>query len=279
MGQLTAPTTTILIGTPVIGGTVGSVLFVGAGGVVAQDNANLFFDDVNNQLLLGNGSVTNPAYAFSSEPTNGFYRRTGAVMSWAIGGSRKTELQSALFAINSLLEIGWADAANLNAASTFDLRILRDAASVLAQRNGLLAQTSRIYRTFTSAADFERLSLITSTTGGRAGLFFESAGTGVGHTLAFGVSAEAWGIESTNNNFIGLTDNTHDIGATGATRPRSIYIGTSIQIEANNGLKLTTQTDGAAAQIGTLNNSPVAGNPAFWLPVTVNGNNRHIPCW
>jgi hypothetical protein len=41
----------MVLGAP-IGVTPGSVLFGGAGGVLAQDNANFFFDDVNNQLQL-----------------------------------------------------------------------------------------------------------------------------------------------------------------------------------------------------------------------------------
>lgn len=36
--------------------TQGSVLFVGAGGVVTQDNASLFFDDANNRLGVGTAS-------------------------------------------------------------------------------------------------------------------------------------------------------------------------------------------------------------------------------
>jgi hypothetical protein len=38
------------IGAPIAGGTPGSILFVGAGGVLAQDNANLFWDDANNRI-------------------------------------------------------------------------------------------------------------------------------------------------------------------------------------------------------------------------------------
>lgn len=40
-------------------GTVGSVLFVGTGPVVAQDNANLFWDDTNNRLGIGTAT---PSY-------------------------------------------------------------------------------------------------------------------------------------------------------------------------------------------------------------------------
>lgn len=39
--------------------TAGSVVFAGASGVYSQDNANLFFDDTNNRLMVG----TNTAYS------------------------------------------------------------------------------------------------------------------------------------------------------------------------------------------------------------------------
>ena len=41
------------IGDEVTGGTTGSILFVGAGPVLAQDNANLFYNDSTNRLGLG----------------------------------------------------------------------------------------------------------------------------------------------------------------------------------------------------------------------------------
>lgn len=38
-------------------------------------------------------------------------------------------------------------------------------------------------------------------------------------------------------------------------------------------------TNGAAAQTGTLTNSPSAGNPTKWVPIDDNGTTRYIPCW
>jgi hypothetical protein len=38
-------------------------------------------------------------------------------------------------------------------------------------------------------------------------------------------------------------------------------------------------TNGAAAQVGTLNNAPAAGNPTKWIPVDDNGTTRYIPAW
>ena len=41
----------------------------------------------------------------------------------------------------------------------------------------------------------------------------------------------------------------------------------------------TALTNGAAAQIGTLTNAPVAGNPTKWVPINDNGTTRYIPAW
>lgn len=48
----------LAIGNSITGATAGSILFAGAAGILAQDNANLFFDDTNNRLGLGiNSSI------------------------------------------------------------------------------------------------------------------------------------------------------------------------------------------------------------------------------
>lgn len=48
--------TSVDIGATIVGGTAGSVLFVGSGPVLAQDNSNFFWDDSSNRLGLGNGA-------------------------------------------------------------------------------------------------------------------------------------------------------------------------------------------------------------------------------
>lgn len=42
---------------------------------------------------------------------------------------------------------------------------------------------------------------------------------------------------------------------------------------------LTTLTNNAAANVGTLNNSPAAGDPTKWIAINDNGTVRYIPCW
>jgi hypothetical protein len=58
----------------------------------------------------------------------------------------------------------WASGTNLTGATT-DLFLRRDAANTLAQYNGTAAQTFRIYNTFTSATNFERLNIIAQAAG------------------------------------------------------------------------------------------------------------------
>jgi hypothetical protein len=51
-------------------------------------------------------------------------------------------------------EFGWTTTNN-NSGTTLDLRLWRDAANTLAQRNGIAAQTFRLYNTFTDASNGE----------------------------------------------------------------------------------------------------------------------------
>lgn len=43
--------------------------------------------------------------------------------------------------------------------------------------------------------------------------------------------------------------------------------------------KSGTLVNGAAAQLGTLTNAPVAGNPTKWVAINDNGTTRHLPAW
>jgi hypothetical protein len=112
-----------------------------------------------------------------------------------------------------------------------------DAANTLDLRNGVNAQAINIYNTWTDASNYERLGISWSAnvlTIGTVG-----AGTGVSRTmkifagangseLEFGVGGAAqWKINNSGH-FLATTDNTYDIGASGATRPRTIYVATSI---------------------------------------------------
>lgn len=52
-----------------------------------------------------------------------------------------------------------------------------------------------------------------------------------------------------------------------------------VTIDGDGLLHLTTQTSDAAAALGTLANAPTAGNPAFWLRISINGTSVAVPAW
>lgn len=90
------------IGGTVTGGTAGSVLFVGTGPVLAQDNANLFWDDANNRLGINTatpaatveiaaGTTTIPALQISST-SSGAANTTALTVSVTSGTTGGTDV-------------------------------------------------------------------------------------------------------------------------------------------------------------------------------------------
>jgi hypothetical protein len=65
----------------------------------------------------------------------------------------------------------------------------------------------------------------------------------------------------------------------GSTGNRQIIIAGSGWGAGAASLRFNGLTSGAGAGAGTLTNAPSAGDPAFWLPVSIAGTVRYIPCW
>ena len=114
-----------------------------------------------------------------------------------------------------------------------------------------------------------------------AGIDFRSGSKGAsGHPIWLG-----------NNNDIAFdTAGTYQVvfdstifSATGGLRVKAGTSGTqfdgNVLLNTNNAFQLANQTDGSAAQTATMTNAPVAGNPAIWVPIMVNGVQRHIAAW
>jgi len=130
-------------------------------------------------------------------------------------------------------QLGFADPT----VGTVDTIITRDAANTLALRNGANAQRFRVYDTYTDASngvwsEFEMAGL-----DGRLGINVTGNGSGVSVTkrLVFqtdGVTRFDYGNTQTTSFTFHVpvlfnADNAQDIGASGASRPRSIYVGTN----------------------------------------------------
>jgi hypothetical protein len=91
------------------------------------------------------------------------------------------------------------------------------------------------------------------------------------------------GLADTDTGLTWLGANTLDIVAGGTMRVEidTTQMVSNVNILANvdRGLRFASQTDQAGASVGTLTNAPAAGNPAFWVPIVVNGTNRSFPVW
>lgn len=118
-------------------------------------------------------------------------------------------------------------------ATNQDVVLVRDAANVLAQRNGTTAQTFRVYNTYTDASNYERGTM--SFDSNILSIGFQGAGTG---NIQRVVRLESLGtafidLDASANvrvyrDIIFNADNSNSIGTPTATRPASGYFGTSV---------------------------------------------------
>lgn len=81
-----------------------------------------------------------------------------------------------------------------------------------------------------------------------------------------------------------LLDETSNQAQMGSSGGGTVSTQTTGKVLIDSGVAILfqsvqTQTNYAAAQVGTLNNAPTAGNPAKWVAINDNGTLRKIPTW
>lgn len=230
-----------------------------AGGTITTSQPMTLTQTWNNAGINFEGlvvDITNTASAGSS-----------LLQNWKVGGStvasihRSGAFQGTFLTLGSTATSGlsheffqsgtvWGSAGVIAWTSagpngTIDLALRRDAANTLAQRNGTSAQVFNLYNTYTDGSNYERAALTWTASANRFAIGVDGAGTGSQRSL------DLWGVDvnlkygsaggstsatfgSSNISFrkdlIFTTDNANDIGASGATRPRSIYVGTNITV-------------------------------------------------
>jgi hypothetical protein len=211
---------------------------------------------------------------------------------FTVSNSLDSSNQSASLTAQSLTVPSGAVIGFSNAASGFgslDTMLYRDgAAGILAQRNSFNAQAFRIYNDYYDGANFSRFALGFS--GGVLNIGVEKGGTGsnlgvaikslVGVAIHVGTLAtNVWNFANTGH-FLAALDNTYDIGASGANRPRTGYFATSVvagsvnisgnQINLGNSAGLL-QVSGTSLQLGSSTTTSVilfggtAGSPILGL--------------
>ena len=146
-------------------------------------------------------------------------RTTGYVtIGYGAGNAGTLAVMQYQLKFQSVTSLEWSSTTNLLSVS--DLILERDAANTLGQRNGVNAQTSNIYNTYTSATNYERAHIGFNDTADTFVIGTEAAGTGV--------VREMW-----------LNSATVLLG-TGVSNARLNFANTSHNIKhGNGGLELT----------------------------------------
>lgn len=181
------------------------------------------------------GANWKPLYAGGAEFWNGPGRQT-VINSASVTGVSVRSGDYYAFASSST-----------DASTSLDLFLYRDAANTLAQRNATNAQTFRLYETFTDASNYSALRIqatnsyhsiipIAAGTGTLRGFYIGNGASSTSRnaidlnpngTIDF-VSNGSSGFRASSGNLIFPIDNAYDIGASGATRPRNVYVGTAV---------------------------------------------------
>jgi hypothetical protein len=212
---------------------------------------------------------------------------------WASATDGALGINGAGFVLAANREFAWSGTSS-NPNVAVDLRLARDAANTLAQRNGTNAQTFRAYNTFTDASNYERGVFDWTTQSNSLTIGTQQAGSGIARSLRLITQGDGNLLFITNSvtrfdvsslglrataNLIWTADNTYDIGASGATRPRNLYMGSWIRMATTTVASLpAAATAGAGARMFVTDalvpvfGSAVAGGGAVTVPVYSTGS-------
>lgn len=179
--------------------------------------------------------------------------------------------------LSSTFAVSWSSLAPTANASTFqnaiDLRLFRDAANTLAQRNGVNAQTFRVYGTFTDASNYERGKMEWASNVLRIGT--EKAGTGTARDLAFQTDgttrltiAATGNVTAESNFYAGTTAQIGWIGRAAITSPINTNDCIALLNNAGNGFGRlqfggTTASFPALKRNGTALETKLADDSAY----------------
>lgn len=95
-------------------------------------------------LLAPDGTQSAPSYSFSNDTGVGFYRTASNAMGWATATNTVWNWNNAAANLGSGVTLGWSSATSAASAGA-DTILARDAAGILALKNGANAQALRIY--------------------------------------------------------------------------------------------------------------------------------------
>jgi hypothetical protein len=172
------------------------------------------------------GSAAAPTFTVpGSGGGMGLFARSTQILGFAVNNQERMNLTT--LGPNVRSDGYYAFSATTDPSFGSDVFLSRDAANTLALRNSTNAQVQHVYATYTDASNYERLKVGYSSSAFRVQA--EKAGTGAARSLVLGTNGtDRWTLDGSTGHLLAATDNTYDIGASGATRPRNVFVGTNI---------------------------------------------------
>ncbi len=222
-------------------------------------------------LTLGlSGFIATPVGGQTVERSRTWYRSTTNTVSLVIAG-----VQRALIDLNGLSVAASATTGEIfragATAATPDLALARDAANTLAQRSGTAGQTFRVYNTYTDASNYEFGFSRWNSNVFEVGTTF--LGTGSVRPLRFLTgNSPRWEVSAAGH-FLAVTDNSFDIGASGATRPRNYFGAGYVQTGAVAVASLPTCNAAAKGARHFVTDA----NAATFLTAAAGGGANNVP--
>jgi len=214
-------------GTAVISATAGKQVTL-SGAVTVSDITS------SGRILLANGTANAPSLSFSGATTNGLWNNAGLPTFSVLGSARVGWGSSTIgMQLDSAYPLSWSGTTPGNPS---DVLLFRDGAGALGLRQGANQQRVNIYNTYTDASNYERGFALWNANAFVIGTEF--LGSGSVRSMAFSTPASGNIFMSPGNSdkwmFQGLghitavTDNVYDIGASGANRPRNLFLGGTV---------------------------------------------------
>lgn len=298
------------IGGAITGGaTNGAILYVGAGGLLAQDPAVFSFDETDNQLVMGAGTAAKPSIIFGDD-TTGLYRGAADNVSIATAGVARWSFSAAgafVTATDNSVDIGGSTtnrpkdisaAGTIHAAtayrlgtsisSTWLLSISSNQARQLVNTGvfaygwiGSTAATTGAHRFF----DITPLSntgqtLSTEIPGFNWATFTRQWATGaITNQREFTINAPTYGFVAASviTNAATLYVSGSPIAGTNATITNgwAAWFGAKIRVDAGVALG-----GGGAPTFGTIGGTgPATAAQSEWVEIWTQNGKRFIPAW
>ena len=112
-------------------------------------------------INLPMGTKSSTSIGFNGVSNYGIYLESTGSVAIAFNGEVVVHNYNDRIVLPTENSLAWSSAnrSTCTGTSTTDIRLNRDGAGILAQRNGTTAQTYRVYNTFTDASNYERTSL------------------------------------------------------------------------------------------------------------------------